>query len=197
MVMSSRQYEVEGLLPDAASLRGHAYNPSLDLTLLDLPRDEREGDHAVNYTADSSEEECSLPKEAQGVTPLSTEACHQAIDEAYATLVQKASTVATAAVSDNGKGKQEAEGQQAVMEVSTAPVLNPSLALRQTDIMSLVDHKDFRLKVPNFNHDRQRSGVEEEYTHDYGDTLAGYTSPGGSIRVHKEMMRLVFYAVAA
>ncbi len=51
--------------------------------------------------------------------------------------------------------------------------------------------------MPNIDHNPQPSGKEEEYLNDYGDTLAGYTSPGGSIRVHKEMMRLVFYAVAA
>jgi hypothetical protein len=83
------------------------------------------------------------------------------------------------------------------MGVNTAPVLNPLMTLRQTDIMNLVENKDFRLKVPNVGHNPQRAGQEEEYLNDYGDTLAGYTSPGGSIRVHKEMMRLVLYAVAA
>jgi hypothetical protein len=53
--------------------------------------------------------------------------------------------------------------------------------------MNLVESKDVRLKVPNFSHDSQRSGLEE-YAYDYGDSLAGYTNPGRTIRVHKEPM---------
>ncbi len=158
---------------------------SKDGSAASFPADEKVGDNAVDYSEDSHDEERSASGQGQEGTLHSAVARLLAIEEVCATFVKS-------------KGKhEEAESQQGTMEVNTAPVLNSTMALRQTDIMRLVENKDFRLKLPNIGHNPQRSGQEEEYLNDYGDTLAGYTSPGGSIRVHKEMMRLVFYAVAA
>jgi hypothetical protein len=163
--------------------------PRLEDVLLDvapnsLPPDEKVGDNAVDYSEDSHDEERSAPGQGQEGTLHSVVARQLAIEEVCATF-------------DKSKGKHEAGSQEGMMGTYTAPVLNPTMTLRQTDIISLVENKDFRQKVPNIGHNPQRSGQEEDYLNDYGDTLAGYTSPGGSIRVHKEMMRLVFYAVAA
>jgi hypothetical protein len=155
----------EDVQPKATLLRcSRAYEASLDMSMHVFPVDEKEGDNAVNYNEDSPEEERSLPGEAQEGTPLSTEACQQAIDEAYATFVQNAGIVTSVAVSNRDKEKHEAEGQQAMVGIGAVPILNASQALRQTDIMNLVENKDFRLKVPNFNHDPQRSGLEEVRT---------------------------------
>jgi hypothetical protein len=52
-------------------------------------------------------------------------------------------------------------------------------------------------RLPNFNHDPQRSGIEEEYAYDYGDSLTGYTSPESTIRVHKSLATLMLIAAAA
>ncbi len=157
---------LEDVLPDeepgTASQRKRECKASNDESAIGFPADEKEGDQAVDYSEDSpAEEHFLLPGEGQKGILHSAEARQQAIEDVCATFVQNAGTVTTAAVSNNGNGKHEAEGQHEVMEISTVPVLNPSQALKQTDIMSLVENKDFRLKVPNISHDPQRSGLEE------------------------------------
>jgi hypothetical protein len=97
-----------------------------------FPPDEKEGDNAVDYSEDSHDEERSAPGQEQKGTLRSAVARQLAIEEVCATF-------------DKSKGKHEAESQQVAMEDNTAQILNSTMALRQTDIMSLVENKDFRL----------------------------------------------------
>jgi hypothetical protein len=79
----------------------------MNIRMLDLPGDEKKGDNAVDYIADSPEDEHSLPDTTQRGALLSAEGCQQAIDDAYATFVRNAVIDTPAAVSDNDNGKHE------------------------------------------------------------------------------------------
>jgi hypothetical protein len=116
---ASNMPRFEDVMPDREPLATaqRQREASKDEGATSFPADEKEGDNAVDYSEDSSDEKRSVPRQGQEGILHSAEARQQAIEEVCATF------------DINGKGKHEAENQQGAMKDNTAPVLYPSMGL--------------------------------------------------------------------